>query len=440
MAEAARREIVFLQMAFRLIVLLLLASPFAFSRDDDADDWNNEWGDDDKAGLQWTGFVDGALGSRWDTDPQTGSKGTLREVRVRVETDWANDMLAIGFKGDVLYDDIVEEINIEIRDLALAFSPGSILDIKLGRQVLTWGTGDLLFLNDLFPKDWVSFFAGRDIEYLKAPSNSARFNMYTNLFNIDFVWTPVFEPDNFLTGERFSFFSPLVGGKVAPDPPLSADKPSRNFRNGEFALRLFRTLNGTEYALYGYRGFFKQPLGLNDQLIPVFSPLMSLGASLRRSQWAGVFNAELSYYFSRDDPGGTDPFVPNDQFRLVLGFDREVITNFNIGIQYYLEWTQDHDQLIENSLNAEFEPDEYRHLITTRLTYRAMMDKLIWTFFIFYSPNDQDYYLLPGLTYRHSDQWKLDVGMNLFGGTDSYTFFGQLDDNNNAYVRIRYNF
>jgi len=91
-------------MAVRFLILLLFIGPAAFAQDDAWDDsWDDngdEWGDDEKAGLQWTGFIEGALGSRWDTDPQTGSKGTLREARVRVETDWANDVLAIGFKGD----------------------------------------------------------------------------------------------------------------------------------------------------------------------------------------------------------------------------------------------------------------------------------------------------------------------------------------------------
>ena len=430
-------------MPVRILFLLLLLGPPAYGQEDGLgdEDWgDDDWGAEDRAGLAWTGFVEGGLGSRWDTDPQTGSKGTLREARVRVETGWANDLLAVGFKGDALYDDIIEEFEVDIRDLTLAFSPGQNLDIKLGRQVLTWGTGDLLFLNDLFPKDWVSFFAGRDTEYLKAPSNSARFNWYTSAVNFDFAWTPVFESDTYLDGERFSFFSPVAGGKVAPDPPLSADDPAKNFQNGEFALRLFRTIRGTEYALYGYRGFFKQPLGLNNQQEPFFPSMTSLGGSLRRSQWSGLFNAEASYYFSRDDRDGTDPSIPNDQFRFLLGFEREVVTNFNIGVQYYLEWTQDYDELIDNSPTPESEPDEYRHLFTTRLTYRALRDKLIWSLFVFWSPSDSDYYLRPKITYRYSDQWTAEAGLSLFGGEDEHTFFGQLDDNSNAYVRVRYNY
>ncbi len=428
----------------RLLILLIFAGSVAVAQDvvwsDDAEEWGDEWTDDDRVGLQWTGFIEGALGSRWDTDSRTGSKDTLRESRGRLETDWANKLLVIGFKGDVLYDDVDEEFDIGIRDLTLAFSLGNSFDIKLGQQVLTWGTGDLVFLNDLFPKDWVSFFSGRDTEYLKAPSNSARFNMYTSVVNIDFVWTPVFKSDDFLDGERFSFFSPWAGEKVAPDPPLSVDEPTKNFENGEFALRLFKMINGTEYALYGYRGFFKRPLGLNTQLVPDFPPMTALGASLRRSQWSGLVNAEVAYYFSRDDRSGTDPLVPNDQFRLLLGFEKEAITNFNIGVQYYLEWTQDYGRLIGNSLAPEFEPDEYRHLFTARLTYRAMLDKLIWSLFVFYSPSDKDSYLRPKLTYRHDDQWTSEVGISLLSGADDHTFFGQLDDNSNAYVRLRYNF
>jgi len=430
----------FSRMTARLLVLLLLTGSLAFAEDDGGDDWDDEWAQDNQAALSWTGFVEGALGSRWDTDPQVGRKGTLREIRARVETGWANDLVAVGFKGDALYDDLIEEFDIKIRDLTLSFSPGTNLDVKLGRQVLTWGTGDLLFLNDLFPKGWVSFFAGRDTEYLKAPSNSVRVNWFTNPVNIDFVWTPVFEPDNYLTGERFSFFSPLAGGKVAPNPPLSADRPNHHFDNGEFAVRLYRTIRETEYALYGYRGFFKQPVGFDAQLMPRFPPMTSLGASLRRSQWSGLVNAEVSYYFSRNDRSGTDPLIPNDQFRLLLGFEREAIKNFTVGFQYYLEWTQNHGRLIDHSPTPEFEPDEYRHLFTTRLTYRAMMDKLIWSLFVFYSPSDQDYYLRPRLTWRHSDQWTFDAGINLFGGTSEHSFFGQMDDNNNAYARVRYHY
>ncbi|HHQ14005.1 MAG TPA: hypothetical protein ENK16_03160, partial [Chromatiales bacterium] len=52
------------------------------------DDWgDDEWGDGQSAGLTWTGFVEGAAGSRWNTDPAVGRKTTLGDLRLRLETE-----------------------------------------------------------------------------------------------------------------------------------------------------------------------------------------------------------------------------------------------------------------------------------------------------------------------------------------------------------------
>ena len=77
--------------------------------------------------------------------------------------------------------------------------------------------------------------------------------------------------------------------------------------------------------------------------------MSAFGASLRRPAGPGLFNAEMSYYDSRDDRSGTNPLVPNSQLRLLAGFEWEARTNFTVGLQYYLEWTLDHDELLANS-------------------------------------------------------------------------------------------
>ena len=424
-----------------LLLALLLDSAVTLAQQDDWEEWDDDaWEEPAEQGLEWHGFVEGAYGTRWNADPQVGRRRTLGDARARLETGWASEELAFEFKGEVWYDAVSEEIEGELRDLTLAFSPASNLDLKLGRHVLTWGTGDLLFLNDLFPKDWVSFFAGRDNEYLKAPSNAIRGTWYTDAVNVDMVWTPVFEPDNYLTGERFSFFSPLAGMRVAPHPPLDGVEPARTLDNGEFSVRLFKNVRGTEYAAYAHRGFFKQPSDFTEPLMPGFAPLSALGASVRRPLFSGLFNAEAVYYASRDDRSGTNPAVPNDQVRFLAGFEREALANFTVGFQYYVEWTLDHDALIANSPTPEFEPDEFRHVLTNRLTYRMSQDKLTLSMFTFYSPSDDDYFLRPIVSYRHSDQWAMTGGINLFGGESDRTFFGQFEDNSNVYFRVRFNF
>jgi len=424
-------------------VLTLLLPALVFAQQDDP--WADEaWGDDewsdDGAGAVWSGFAEGALGTRFSEDPLVRQSGTLGEFRLRIESEWQPGNLAIGLKADIGYDGVAEDWIGELRDLSVSLSPTDSLDLKIGRQVQTWGTGDLLFLNDLFPKDFVSFFAGRDDEYLKAPGDAVRATWYTDAVNADFVWTPIFEPDVYVDGERFSFFFPLAGGNVAPDPPLKALRPKESFDNGEFALRLFKTVKGREYALYAYRGFFKQPTALTPDLRPTFAPLNAYGASLRQPAGPGLINVEASYYDSRDDRSGSNPLLPNDQFRFLAGYEWEARPNFTVGLQYYLEWTLDHDALIDNSPFPQFEPDERRHVLTNRLTWRLGRDRYTWSLFTFLSPSDRDFYVRPSFTWRYSDQWTFTAGASLFGGDEPQTFFNQLADASNAYIRVRFNY
>lgn len=430
-------------MKLAFLICLLPVTLFAQGSSLENDDWDEEswdeqsWGEDQQ-GTTWHGFLEAGLGTRFDEDLLVGQRETLEEVRGRVESEWQPGKYHWVLKADVGYDGVENDWILEARDMSVAFVIGDSTDIAIGRQVQTWGTGDLVFLNDLFPKDFQSFFSGRDDEYLKAPGNAIRLTHYSNSVNVDFVWTPVFEPDVYLTGERYSFFSPLAGGNIAPD--FHAQTPSETLANGEFALRLFRTIDSREFAFYAYRGFFKQPDALTPALEPTFAPMSAVGASIRQPLGPGLFNAEISYYDSRDDRSGTDPLMPNDQVRLLAGYEWEARTNFTVGLQYYLEGTLDHDELLANSPFPQYEPDELRHLITNRLTLRSAMDKYTWSLFTFYSPSDRDFYMRPQLAYRQSDQWSISAGGNLFGGEQEHTFFNQLQDASNAYVRVRYHY
>ena len=403
------------------------------------DPWADDAWEDERAGWDWTGFAELGLGSRLQSDPLIATSGSLGELRLRAETEWQTESYSLSFKADGGYDDIEGEGFLKVRDLSVSFSL-SKFDVKAGRQVQTWGTGDLLFLNDLFPKDYQSFFSGRDDEYLKAAADSVRVSLFSNSWNVDLVWSPWFAADLYLTGKRFSFFSPSAGVAIAPSPPLEADDPPRTVGNGELAARLFRTVQGKEYAVYFSRGFYKQPSAVNAAGELTFAPLTSMGASLRQPMGIGLLNLELSYYHSLDDRSGAEPSIPNDQARALIGFEWEARTNLTMGLQAYGEWTLDYSKLIEYSLTPQFEPDEVRFLITHRLNYRTPLGRTTLSLFTFYSPTAQDAYLRPSWTYRYNDRWSMVLGANLFEGQNASTFFGQFERASNAYFRIRFHY
>ena len=426
----------------KTILIALLGSVCLPALAQSEDGWDDdEWGEEEShSGPDVSGFIEAAYGEL-SSDNVTEKNQSLEEVRGRLNLSKFFGKVFGSFKGDLISDGVSSETQVDIREPYLSFSPASSIDMRIGRQILTWGTGDLVFLNDLFPKDWQSMFAGRDMEYLKAAADSLRLTYYHDSINADFAWTPTFTPDNTITGERFSYYSPFSDNIVAAPPQSRSETPSPSLSNSELSLRLYKNINSLEYAFYGYRGFFKQPLGFNPQVAkPDYPRMNSLGASLRGPLRQGIAHLEVSYYDSVDDRSGDDPLIANSQLRFLAGYEQELLPRFTVGLQYYLEWLAKHDRLLDNSLNPDAEPEEQRHTLTLRLGYRALQDKLNMSLFSFYSPSDKDSFLLPKINYRWNDNFSGELGANIFSGSDQHTFLGQLQKNDNVYLRLRYNF
>jgi hypothetical protein len=123
-----------------------------------------------------------------------------------------------------------------------------------------------------------------------------------------------------------------------------------------------------------------------------------------------------------------------------VGYERELFPKFQMGLQYYLEYTLKHDELIARSFWPQYEQHELRHLITLRLNQLLVMDKLELSLFVFFSPDELDTYIRPRITYKIAEPLAIAIGANLMFGRDEYTFFGQLQQNSNVYARLRYSF
>ncbi len=417
---------------------------------DEADDepiltWPEEWG-------QLTGFIEGRGGVRTQNDPYQ-KHASIGEARLQLEWEKLWHKLLFRVRADFLYDEVLDrhEIDLErgtgwldLREASVAFSPLEFLDVKAGRQVLTWGTGDLLFLNDLFPKDWQSYFTGRDVEYLKAPSDAIKVSAFTDLFNVDFVYTPRFDPDRYITGRRLSYYNGTLGRRAGRDAVVRADIPDDWFEDDEFAARLHRTVDGWELAGYGYWGYWKSPAG-QDPLTgrATFPRLNVYGASARGTVAEGIANIEAAYYDSRDDRNGDDPLVSNDQFRFLVGYERDlpqIASDLKVGLQYYLEMRLDYDDYRRTLPPAAHMGDRCRHVLTFRITKLLMNQNLSLGLFAYYSPSDGDAYLRPRVSYKIDDHWLVEAGANVFFGTNETTFFGQFERNSNIFAALRYSF
>lgn len=404
--------------------------------------------------IELDGFWEVRAGTRIDDDP-VHDDISLAETRLQLSYDrMITEYLPRGqlqITSDFIYDAVENDHDdvdleegegfIDLREFWISFTPVDFLDIKVGRQILTWGTGNLIFLNDLFPKDYQSFFLGRDLEYLKAPSDAVKTSFYGDIVNMDLVYTPRFDADRFVDGTRLSFFDPSSGRLRGEDMPVKASRPDDWFEDDELAVRIYRNINAYELAAYAYKGFWKGPSGTE----PVtgqrtFPKLSAYGASVRGPVGPGIGNAEFSWYNSEEDEDGDDPLVKNSEFRLLIGYEQEIVTDFTLGVQYYLEYMLDHEEY-ENSLPPGFySRDESRNWVTLDLTHELMpQNQLLLSLFTFYSLSRQDVYCQPKITYHYTDNWRFQIGGNIFFG-DREAFFGQFEENSNIYAAVRYSF
>ena len=388
------------------------------------------------------GFLQGLYGARLDQDNPTATEQTASETRLQLRAEDFGDKGEFFARLDFIYDGADSaDYDWELREGYLKFRLGSNFDFKVGRQILTWGTGDLIFINDVFAKDYRSFFVGRDDQYLKAPQNALRMEYYNSLGNFSAVWTPRFEGNRLPTGRRLSYYNPMVGATVGEGYFFDPPPPDSKFENGEIATRFSRQVGNFNTALYFYKGFYKNPLGFDPVAMSAVYPRLNLyGASIRGAIAGGVLWAEGGYYDSRDDRDGDNPYRPNSSVTGMLGFERQVASNLTVNGQWQVDYMLDHDIFKAQLMPGVYVRDEARHLLTSRVTQLLNSELVTLSGFVFYSPTDEDAYVRLSVDYKYSDEISLTVGGNIFDGGHQNTEFGQFASNDNVYMKMTYGF
>ena len=339
---------------------------------------------------------------------------------------------------DLVRDALDSTMEIDLREAYLNLSLWKF-DARVGRQVVTWGLGDLVFINDVFPKDWVAFLSGQPLQYLKLGSDAVSVSFHPGPLSTQVVVTPFFDPDNLPTGERLAFYNPL------PIRTMRVIEPSLTFDNFEVAGRLYRTVWKFDASLYAYRGFSRSPAAQTIDLEMAegtffYPELRVYGASAQGAILGGVVSLEGGYYDFPDDRDGADPFISNPQIRFLGSYQRAFGADLTVSLQYYGEAMRKHDAYTESLPPGSPEAAQIRHNVTLRATQFFKYQTVRLSLFAWVSPNDEDYYINPEVRYSFTDELWSAVGGNIFGGNEAHTFLGQFDANDNVYLVARYGF
>ncbi len=447
----------------KLIFFLIFIS-FSFSTYAEEDDFAEEASRASDLNLEISGFVDFEQGGRVSGAGPAYSNGASKDYvlanrRLRLKSDKTVGSSSVYFMVDFNHDEVVDEFNIDIREAKLKYSIGEDTDISVGRQVSTWGVGDLIFINDLFPKNWIAHFSGRDLDMLKDPADSVRLTHYKGDWVFDLVVTPEFSPDSTPQGCKYEVFDPNSNGVIMNESSCGLSSTfndnTNSFDDAEVALSVKKKVGGQEIALYGYRGFHKSPKGIRVETLPDSSTklmgyhprLEVYGLSSEGQVGPGILSFEAGYYNSKDDKSGDNFLIENSMLKYLVGYRMDLSSRLFFGFQWYQEMMMDYDEYEASYLTAQpanyaFRLDEFRDTFTLRLGFKAMNETLFVNWFSYVRPQDKDSFHKLEILKRVNDQVEVSAGANIFEGEEGYQDrnFGMLKDADNIFVKFKYIF
>lgn len=388
-----------------------------------------------RAEVALSGFLQQNTAANTEAANPDGQHYKWLEERAQLKLVASDGAWRLLAKGDFAYDHLGRQDQAELREGYLDYAAGN-WDLRVGRQVITWGVGDLVFVNDVFPKDHEALFAGRPLEYLKLGVDAVKLGAYPEFANFELVLAPSFRESRIPDAQRFHLYDPM---------PSVAKRETVKPGQGDVGLRVYRDVAGYDTALYLYRGFQRTPSMRPDSMtaptkITYFYPQLSTyGASISGRAFDGVLSMEAAYYDSRQDRSGKDFTVPNSQTRLLAGYQIQPMADLTLGFQYYVEQMHEYDAYL-GALPLGFPVEKrWSHTMTARLTQFFLHQTLLLSVYASYNTGNGDRFINPELRYSFTDRVWGALGAKVFGG-ESWGTFGQLSRDNNIYIQMRYEF
>jgi hypothetical protein len=392
-------------------------------------------------------------------------RNSINEGRLRIEYDrdiadnmrlYIDTLMVVdddefthGFVDDFEDDDLKRNyLNFTEAFLDVYFTD---FDLRLGKQIVTWGKADVSNpTNNVTPTDYSNFLDDENMGVV-----AASINYYWNDWNLQVVGVPGFTPSRLPPeGTRFSLLPP-EGFAVIEDPLLPVALqipiedpvlPSNTIDNAQYGLRLQTTYSGWDFSASFYDGindfpaptvrFVDTPLPvpIPEAIVPVYNKFRAVGGDFATTfdRW-GLHGEVAHLVFDGDredsrlqyvlgiDYTRSDVIFDHDIF-IILEYVGEDVTkkgdDFDTGSSI--------DRVLVNAIagNITYDFTEY-----TKLELRGLVD--------FYQGDD--YYFQSQLIHQMNDNFEITVGLDIIGGP-SDTFFGQFKDNDRVFVKVKYTF
>ena len=385
----------------------------------------------DELSLQLNGFVDTYHALQLSSPYKIMSSRTRLRLEMRANYGEASLFSSVN----LAYNGIIDaQTGAFLREAYLDYA-GKYLEVKAGRQIITWGVADGLRITDLIsPMDYTEFMAN-DYDDIRVPVNAINLKYPGESFSAELVFVPV--PEYFVmpSGEDNPWTMPLP-------PNASMDlsgTPEKHIKNSEVGTRLRFFLENLDFSLTALRTFNKSPVTIADYdpkagsvlIKGLYKPMYVLGGDFSIPVGEFVVRGEMAGYFG-------EPIALNDSrryrlrktFNALLGLDWYAGDNWTFMVQYMHKVIMDY--------RRELGMEQNTSMVTARVSKELLNNTLKLSVYGMYDIDNVSFYIRPAADYLLNDQITVSLGSDILGGRRGT--FKTYNKNTQIWVKGKYFF
>ncbi len=318
------------------------------------------------------------------------------------------------------------------------------MDLRIGKQQIIWGKADGVFITDIVsPKD-MSEFLLPDFSEIRLGITSLKADYYLGDNTFELVWVPSFTPT--IMPDENSIWRPKMSFPVNPIWDFSKKEVEKNLDNSEIFGKFSAMTSAIDFEFMGAYMWDDDPaMHIKPTIDPTTHQISSLtitpqhhrlsvaGGSFSTTLGAFVIRGEGAYYFgkyfSTDNLMKNDGLLEKDYLHYLIGIDTN-LGDIKLSSQFVQQAILDYDDSIEN--------DEFDNTVTFLASETFFHETLRTELFSYIGLNDEDALIRPKLVYNFADGFDITFGANIFTGDKGK--FGQYDDNDMIFTKIKYSF
>ncbi len=341
------------------------------------------------------------------------------------------------------YDGLSKDLNISLRQAYFDIFFDNF-DLRIGKQQIIWGKADGVFITDVIAPRNLSEFILPDFEEIRIGINALKLDYYIGNATIEAVWIPTFQPT--ILPDKNSIWYPKIAEFPAPVTfDYSNATVEQKLSESEAALKYSYLGSAIDFelmtayiwddnpAMHIYPFFTSGNLQPDSLIIkPEYHRLPLVGTNFSKSIFGAVLRGEAAYYFDKNfsaEDLTVNGIKEKDYIHYLVGYDHNWF-GVNVSFQFIQEYILDYEDDIRN--------DEFSNTATFLASKTFINETLELSLFSYFGVNNGDALLRPKLSYDISDGFNILFGANIFIGDEGN--FGQYDDNDMVYLKIKYNF